>query len=174
MRAYHWRELRKQLKTEKPNSSWTYIREPLIFGEGAYFRRSFRDLRYSFIFQEQSGQSNRAQLFMKFLEAVLEVYGVPSSDEKTHRSGSLASIKPLTLSSSTEDIRAAPSSSLSSSLSSLAGGATGGKNIFIPLPFKRAGSSYRQKKTEKESPKFRRNWSARGQRSTSAGKGVKW
>ena len=111
---------------------------------------------------------------MKFLEAVLEVYGVPETDEKTHRSGSLASITPLTLSCSTEDVRATPSSSLSSSLSSLAGAATGGKHIFIPLPFKRSGSSYRQKKTEKESPKFRRNWSARGTRSTSAGKGVRW
>lgn len=121
-------------------------------------------------FQEHSGQANRAQLFMKFLEAVLEVYG-SSPDEKTQRSCSVASIKPIKLSSSTEDVRKAHSSSLSSSMSSLSGGATGGKNIFIPIPFKRAGSSYRQKK---ESPKFRRNWSARAQRSTSAGKSVKW
>ena len=111
---------------------------------------------------------------MKFLEAVIEVYGVPTTEEKTHRSGSVTSIKPLTLSSSTEDVRAGPSSSLSSSLSSLAGGATGGKNVFIPLPFKRSGMSLRQKKSDKESPKFRRNWSSRGMRSTSAGKGVKW
>ncbi|CAH3196347.1 unnamed protein product [Porites evermanni] len=121
-------------------------------------------------FREHSGQANRAQLFMKFLEAVLEVYGA-SFDEKTQRSCSVASIKPINLSSSTEDVRKAHSSSLSSSMSSLSGGATGGKNIFIPIPFKRAGSSYRQKK---ESPKFRRNWSARAQRSTSAGKSVKW
>ncbi|KAJ7378700.1 Neurofibromin 1 [Desmophyllum pertusum] len=109
-------------------------------------------------FKEQSGQANRAQLFVKFLEAVVEVYGEPITEQKTHRSGSLASIKPLPHSSSTEDVRVASSStSLSSSLSSLSGAAAG--KIFIPLPFKRASSSYRPKKTEKESPKFRRNWS---------------
>lgn len=110
---------------------------------------------------------------MKFLEAVVEVYGVPMTEQKTHRSGSVASIKLLPHSSSTEDVRVgASSSSLSSSLSSLSG-ATAGKNLFIPLPFKRASSSYRPKKSEKESPKFRRNWSSRGTRSTSAGKIVK-
>lgn len=124
--------------------------------------------------QEQRGQASRAQLFVKFLEAIVEVYGVPMTEQKTHRSGSVASIKPLAHSSSTEDVRAASaSSSLSSSLTSLAGAAAG-KNLFIPLPFKRASSSYRPKKSEKESsPKFRRNWSARGTRSTSAGKIVK-
>lgn len=125
------------------------------------------------ILQEQSGQANRAQLFVKFLEAVVEVYGVPMTDQKTHRSGSVASIKLLPHSSSTEDVRvAAASSSLSSSLSSLAGAAAG-KHLFIPLPFKRSSSSYRPKKADKESPKFRRNWSARGTRSPSTGKVVK-
>lgn len=126
------------------------------------------------ILQEQRGQANRAQLFVKFLEAIVEVYGVPMTEQKTQRSGSVASIKPLAHSSSTEDVRAASAStSLSSSLTSLAGAAAG-KNLFIPLPFKRASSSYRPKKSEKEtSPKFRRNWSARGTRSTSVGKIVK-
>lgn len=121
-------------------------------------------------FKEHSGQANRAQLFMKFLEAVLEVYGVSASEEKTQRSSSVASIKPLTLSSSSEDLRSGPSSALSTSLSSLTGGAHG-KNIYIPIPFKRSGSSLRQKKTEKESPKFRRHWSSRGTRS---GRSAKW
>ena len=107
---------------------------------------------------------------MKFLEAVLEVYGVSASEEKTQRSSSVASIKPLTLSSSSEDLRSGPSSALSTSLSSLTGGAHG-KNIYIPIPFKRSGSSLRQKKTEKESPKFRRHWSSRGTRS---GRSAKW
>ncbi|XP_020613799.1 neurofibromin-like [Orbicella faveolata] len=125
-------------------------------------------------FKEQRGHANRAQLFVKFLEAIVEVYGVPMTEQKTQRSGSVASIKPLAHSSSTEDVRVGSSStSLSSSLTSLAG-AVAGKNLFIPLPFKRASSSYRPKKSEKESsPKFRRNWSARGTRSTSAGKIVK-
>ena len=103
----------------------------------------------------------------------MEVYGEPMTEIKTHRSGSVASIKPLPHSSSTEDVRgASSSSSLSSSLSSLSG-AVAGKNLFIPLPFKRASSSYRPRKSEKESPKFRRNWSARGPKSSSAGKIVK-
>lgn len=124
--------------------------------------------------QEQSGQANRAQLFVKFLEAVVEVYGIPTTDQKTQRSGSVASVKPILLSSSTEDLRVASSgSSLSSSLSSLSGAAPG-KHLFIPLPFKRSSSSYRAKKADKESPKFRRNWSTRGTRSPSSGKVTKW
>ena len=123
--------------------------------------------------QEQSGQANRAQLFVKFLEAVVEVYGIPTTDQKTQRSGSVASVKPILLSSSTEDLRVASSgSSLSSSLSSLSGAAPG-KHLFIPLPFKRSSSSYRAKKADKESPKFRRNWSTRGTRSPSSGKVTK-
>lgn len=124
-------------------------------------------------FKECSGQANRAQLFMKFLEAVLEVYGVSAPEEKTHRSCSVASIKPLMVSSSSEDLRAGPSSALSTSLSSLTGAVANGKNIYIPIPFKRSGSSIRHKKTEKESPKFRRHWSSRGPRSSS-GKSAKW
>ncbi|XP_015765754.1 PREDICTED: neurofibromin-like [Acropora digitifera] len=124
-------------------------------------------------FKECSGQANRAQLFMKFLEAVLEVYGVSAPEEKTHRSSSVASIKPLMVSSSSEDLRAGPSSALSTSLSSLTGAVANGKNIYIPIPFKRSGSSIRHKKTEKESPKFRRHWSSRGPRSSS-GKSAKW
>lgn len=124
-------------------------------------------------FKEQSGQANRAQLFVKFLEAVVEVYGIPTTDQKTQRSGSVASVKPILLSSSTEDLRMASSgSSLSSSLSSLSGAAPG-KHLFIPLPFKRSSSSYRAKKADKESPKFRRNWSTRGTRSPSSGKVTK-
>ena len=104
----------------------------------------------SLFFQEQRGQANRAQLFVKFLEAIVEVYGEPMTEQKTQRSGSVASIKPLAHSSSTEDVRvASASTSLSSSLTSLAG-AVAGKNLFIPLPFKRASSSYRPKKSEKE------------------------
>ena len=110
---------------------------------------------------------------MKFLEAVLEVYGVSAPEEKTHRSSSVASINPLMVSSSSEDLRAGPSSALSTSLSSLTGAVANGKNIYIPIPFKRSGSSIRHKKTEKESPKFRRHWSSRGPRSSS-GKSAKW
>ena len=114
--------------------------------------------------QEQSGQNNRAQLFMKFLEAILEVYGGASDDNPQSLSfinvkGTIATRAQR--SSSSDDLTvgcsSTSSSTLSSSLTSLAGMA--GKDT---LPFKRSGSSYVPKKL---AAKVKRNLSVRSARS---------
>lgn len=129
--------------------------------------------RISF-FQEQSGQNNRAQLFMKFLEAVLEVYGKGTAGlpDKAlqYRVTNTDTIKPGQLSSSSDDIRSLDGpSSLSSSLTSLP---TAVKDLSVPMPFKRTGSSYRPRKISLGT-KVKRNMSTKAVRSSSV-QGIKF
>lgn len=128
-------------------------------------------IHFCFFAQQHDGQNNRAQLFMKFLEAVLEVYGQADVEGAGTLHSSLASSKLLNLSSSSGDLRSAGSSSLSSSLISLPG-VVGHKGTFIPLPFKRSGSSYRLRRNSKEQNKVKRNLSVKGPRKGSV-KGVR-
>ncbi|KAK3754965.1 hypothetical protein QZH41_017349 [Actinostola sp. cb2023] len=121
-------------------------------------------------FKEQSGQNNRAQLFMKFLEAVLEVFGrgtnaIPDRSFKYSGLGNTASaVKSVNLSSSSDDLRSLDdNSNLSTSLTSLPAAM---KDLTIPMPFKRAGSSYRPRKISLNT-KVKRNMSTKVARTSS-------
>ncbi|XP_048582480.1 neurofibromin-like isoform X2 [Nematostella vectensis] len=122
-------------------------------------------------FKDQSGQNNRAQLFMKFLEAILEVYGkgMPSNINKAlqiRKTSSMTSPKANALSSSSGDIPSIGSSTnLSSSLTSLPA-AVGSSDLGIPMPFKRTGSSYRPRKIS-GTIRLKRNKSTKAVRTTS-------
>ena len=122
--------------------------------------------------QDNDAQNNRAQLLMKFLETILEVYGDPDVEGAAAiLQSSLASSKPLNLSSSSGDLRMSGAASLSASLVSIPG-VVGNTGTFIPMPFKRSGSSYRLRKTSKDQTKAKRHLSVKGMRKNSL-KGVK-
>jgi hypothetical protein len=111
---------------------------------------------------------------MKFLEAVLEVYGkgTGSIPDKAlqYRVTKTDSIKPALLSSSSDDLRNFDGpASLSSSLTSLP---LAVKDLSVPMPFKRTGSSYRPRKISMGT-KVKRNMSTKAIRSSSV-QGIKY
>lgn len=111
---------------------------------------------------------------MKFLEAVLEVYGKGTADlpDKAlqYRVTNTDTIKPGQLSSSSDDIRSLDGPScLSSSLTSLPAAV---KDLSVPMPFKRTVSTYRPRKISLGT-KVKRNMSTKAVRSSSI-QGIKF